>query len=243
MKILLLDIETSLMSASTFHLYPKYIPHTAIIKDWHIICWAAKWLNSDTIYSGKCDKDFDDKKCTQKLRDMVAKADVVVGHNSDKFDLKKLNTRCIKHGINPFPKPVSIDTLKSARKEFGFTSNRLDYLGKYLGVGGKLETTPFLWDRVLAGDYKAVGEMLEYNKRDVTLLEDVYLKMRPYIRNHPNHNVWRDLDHCCPNCGSVDISKWGFYRTQAGRYQRYVCESCGAWSRGKKNLANTIEVR
>lgn len=266
-KALLWDIESSLMSTSTFSLWPKYIPYDAIIHDWHIICGAWKWLGKPRVYADAISADEYsealrefythqmsdskeappksilniDKEVTQKLRDVVAEADIVIHHNGDKFDLKKLNARCVYHGIEPFPKPKTVDTLKVAKREFAFTSNRLDYIGEYLGVGGKIHNEGNLWQKLINGSARqkelALRKMLKYNKRDVTLLEDVYLKMRPYIKNHPNMNLYTDsLDIVCPNCSGSNLQKRGYHVTLRGKYQRYQCTDCGAWTKGGKSV-------
>ena len=57
-KILLFDIETSLMEVYVWGLYKQFIPHTNIIKDkngeektWYVLSWAAKWLYDENIIS------------------------------------------------------------------------------------------------------------------------------------------------------------------------------------------------
>jgi len=45
-----------------------------------------------------------------------------------------------------------------------------------------------------------------YNRNDVSILEDLYLKLRPYIRNHPNLNLWNEEKiSICPNCGNSEL--------------------------------------
>jgi transposase-like protein len=48
----------------------------------------------------------------------------------------------------------------------------------------------------------------------------------------------------CPNCGSVDIERRGYAYTTVSRFQRFVCKSCGKWSRSnKRNFgADIVEV-
>ena len=50
--------------------------------------------------------------------------------------------------------------------------------------------------------------MLKYNKRDVTLLEEVYLRIRPWIKGHPNCANYIDSKvPICSNCGSKNLTK------------------------------------
>lgn len=237
-KIVLYDLETLPMVTATFSLYPDSIGHDNILSDWSIIsaCW--KELGKKTIYSSSI---IDDPKAFKKnvnndlvvvkrLREVFQDADIIIGHNSKKFDTKKLNARLIYHGLDPLPSGIQqVDTLSEVRKVAAFSSNRLDYLGKHLLGEGKMETSRGLWLRVLRGDKKAVQEMVTYNKQDVQLLEDVYLKIRPYIKSHPHIGVLHgeDKQHSCPKCGSTDLRKKTTRYTAAGvkRLQKQ-CMGC-----------------
>lgn len=231
-KIILWDIETSLMKVASFTLYPEYISHENILEDWHIIC--GSWLelgnkNPQVIST----YNEDDKKVAKKLRDVLYNADLIIAHNGDKFDLRKLNTRLIYHGLEPLPPIRSVDTLKEARRIAYFTSNKLDYLGTFLGVGKKIETSKGLWIKALNGNKTAIKEMAKYNKQDVLLLRDIYLKLLPYIK----HPIVYD-EHSCPNCGSYKLQKRGFQKSRVTQYQRYQCQDCGSWSRDRiSNIA------
>ena len=84
--------------------------------------------------------------------------------------------------------------------------------------------------RIASIDGKNVWrKMVKYNKRDVSLLEKVYIKMRPWINNHPNLNLINDTKELCPNCGG-HLQKRGFAITRVAKHQRFQCQSCGAWS-------------
>jgi DNA polymerase III epsilon subunit-like protein len=225
---LVYDLETSYILAHTFSLYPESIPHSSIVQDWHIHCGVWKWVGEDRVYSAK-EKDGCDKHIVEQLAEAMQKADYVIAHNGDKFDMKKLTTRAVFHKLPPLPPVASVDTLKEARALGAFSSNRLDYLGEFLGLGRKLHNSPNLWKRAFVGDKKAINEMLVYCKQDVHLLEDMYLELRPYMKKHPNYNVVTGQKGLCTKCGSPDIEKRGFAYTQALKKQRMKCNSCGAW--------------
>lgn len=252
-KILLLDIETLPNIAYIWKLYEE-TTHTGMIeKDWHLACWCAKWLDKKEIMSSSI-IDFknykknpeNDKSCLEKLWKLLDEADIVIAHNGARFDIPKINTRFIKNGMTP-PSPYKIlDTLKSARFYFGFTSNRLNDLGQFLEVGQKVDTGGFqLWKRCMKGEKKAFQEMVKYCKQDVLLLEAVYKKLRPYINNHPSVTVTEDSSvFQCPKCGSNKMQRRGVAHTNVATYRRYSCNDCGAWSRGKENIRNNkLELR
>lgn len=242
-KILLWDIETSLMTVRTFGLYQDITNHNMIEKDWHIICLAYKWLGKKKVHGIRKNGVEGDYELCKAIREVLIEADIVVHHNGDKFDVKKLNARLIYHGLPPIPKLVVVDTLKHARRIAKFTSNRLDYLGKHLGVNGKLVNTPNLWPLATDGDEQAIRKMLTYCKRDVIILEDVYLILRPYMQGHPNFNAITETEHNCPSCGSSELQKRGTTVTRTGKYQRYQCQACGSWSKGKSNMFTKVDKR
>ena len=238
-KILLFDIETAPMEVYTWHLYPKIIHIGQIIKDWNIICWRAKWLFSDTVegdsQTPKEAINRDDRRITKSLWKMIDEADILIAHNLIQFDLRKANTKFIMHGMKP-PSPFQmIDTLKVARREFKFSSNKLDYLCQALGIGAKLDTGFDLWKGCLAGNKKDLKDMYDYCGQDTAILEDLYLKLRPYIKSHPNLGLYmEEKDNNCGNCGSKKLMYCSKpYYTPTGIYQTHRCQDCGALNRSR----------
>lgn len=242
-RILLWDIETSYLQAYTFGLYKDIVDHNLIIKDWHIICTAWKWLGERKIHSLQKDGIDNDYELCKAMREVLVEADIVVHHNGDKFDVKKFNARLIAHKLPPIPKLTTVDTLKAVKQVATFTSHRLDYLSKVLGYEGKDSTPKYLWIDATEGDPSAVKKMVKYCKGDIRELEHVYLELRPYFYNHPNMNVLNESLTNCRVCGSMDLIKRGFAITKVGKYQRFQCQSCGAWMQGKDNLIKGVDIR
>lgn len=239
-KIFLFDIETAPIMAYVWSIWQQNVGMNQIVHDWRMLTWAGKWLDSNEILYDSCHlhkNHNDDRPILESLHACLDEADIVVAHNGNKFDMKKVNARFLQHGIAP-PSPYrKIDTLLEAKKNFAFTSNRLDALGKALGVGGKQDTGGFeLWSRCMAGDHAAYDKMVEYNIRDITLLEDVYLALRPWMHNHPNLAVYDDNeDPTCPKCGGTHLQWRGYATTNASRFRRFQCQDCGGWGRDRVN--------
>ena len=248
-KILIYDIETSYSIMASFSLWPNHISHDNILQEWNMISAAWKWAGQKKVYAVSVADNLrefrkdptNDYHVVKALRDAIEEADIIVAHNGDKFDIKKLNTRILFHGLKPIGKKVSVDTLKVAKKEFSFTSNRLDYIAKFLGFTGKLPSGNGLWLRALQGDVKAIKEMVIYNKEDVRVLENVYNKLKPYMTNHPNRFLFVDGEtkEACPQCGSTHTIKHGFYYTAASKFQKRRCMDCMANFRDKKAIETT----
>lgn len=231
-KILILDIETSPNMVYTWGLWNQNIGLNQIIKPSEVICFAYSWFGSDEVkaISGV------ERNLIKPLMKLLDEADIIVAHNADRFDLPRIRALALKLGVYP-PSPFKVvDTLKVARRQFKFESNRLDFLAEMLGVKPKGNHKEFpgfeLWLEYMNGNPKAREAMEEYNINDVETLEDIYLKMLPWIDNHPNIAVMAEQDtHVCPKCGSKELHRRGFAYTNVGKYQRYRCTDCGGWSR------------
>ena len=251
MKLLHWDLETSPIIATAWKLYDTNINTDDIWEDFKIICAAWSWEGDDNIktqtWKATTDRKispvygFDDRRVVEALHRDLCKADAICAQNGDSFDLKKFNARCIKLGLPPIPPIQTIDTLKTARKHFKFTSNKLDFIGQFLEVGSKQETSKGLWNKVIKGDKKALAEMVEYNKQDIILLKAVYHKLLPYMQNHPNHNMYTDHE-CCPNCGSKELRSNGYRVNRTIRYKRMFCDACGAWCKGA-SVKHKVKVK
>ena len=239
-KILLFDVETSFYHFVGWGTYKQYIQHYQITEHQYIISWAAKWLYDDNVQSdvvtSEESKNRDDKRILKSIWKLLDEADIVIGHNGDRFDIRKLRWRFISEDMQP-PSPFRIiDTLKIARREFFAPSYKQDFLTKYFHLQNKLETNFQLWKDCEAGIPEKLEEMVEYNRHDVMGLEELYLKIRPYIHNHPNLGVLMDKD-VCPSCGADDIVETNSeYITSANRFLVYRCNSCKTpYIRHKKN--------
>ena len=254
-KILLLDIETAPSKAYIWSLWSEPRNAELIYGDWFVLCWCAKWLGDKKIMSASLPESQtykkepeNDKEVVTKIWKLLDEADFVIAHNALKFDIKKLNTRFLMHGLKP-PSPYKVvDTLMIARETFAFSSNKLNDLVRFLGLGQKIETGGFkLWTQCLEGNKEAWKKMVDYCKHDVVLLEKVYLALRPYGKRQPNIAVYENReDLICTRCGSANIYMRGYYFTNVSKFRRYSCKDCGSWCRARKadkineTLANTI---
>lgn len=245
-KILIFDIETAPLRSYTWGLWKQNVPK--VITDWFMLTWSAKWLFEDKVMSARLTGEEaieeDDRRITEGIWRLINEADIVIAHNANKFDIKKLNTRFLMHGINP-PMPYQvIDTLDVARKKFGFKSNRLDSINEQLGIGRKIKTDFSLWEGCMKGDDNSLMDMENYNIQDVVVLEELYLKLRPWITPHPNIGLFiEDEVERCPSCGSSHIKFEGTpYRTSVNSFQSFRCESCGSVGRSRKSMAKTDDA-
>jgi len=228
-NVLIFDIETSPNLAYVWAKYEQNV--LAFEKERELICFAYKWLGQKSVKAHSIN-EMTEKELVTQLHDLFDKADIVIAHNGDNFDIKMANAFFIKQGLNP-PSPYkSIDTLKIARSKFKFNSNKLNDLGDYLELGQKVETGGFkLWLDCLKGDQKAWAKMIKYNKQDVTLLEAVYNKLSPWGKTPP---INRGMN--CPNCNSDNLQKRGWNINLVSMSQRFQCMSCGKWCSSNRKI-------
>lgn len=234
-KTLIYDIETAPIIGTVWGKYEQNLIWS--IQDWYMLCFAYKWLGEKKTYviaqndfKGYKPPTDDDLNVVSALHHLFDEADIIVAHNGNSFDQKKTQARFIYHKLGP-PSPYQqVDTKLVARRYFNFTSNKLDDLGEFFGVGKKLKTDADLWKNCMAGDEKAWKKMKKYNIQDVILLEKVYLAMRPWDTQHPNLANLAGRPEICPRCGK-NKGFWaqGKRYTKTGSYQRYQCLACGSY--------------
>lgn len=237
-KILILDIETAPNIAYVWGAWKQNVGQNQWVQKSHIMSFAAKWLGEAKVIYNECRKA-DDRELIRNLFDLLDEADIVVAHNGHKFDLPTIIGRGVVHGYRPPSPYYVVDTLLVARREFRFVSNSLANLCNEMGLTKKDSHKKFpgfeLWLECLRGNDEAWDEMRHYNVQDVITLEELYLRIRPYMRYHPNISSYVDGQTVsCPKCDSVDSERRGVYRTKSGlQYQRYRCKSCGGWHRAR----------
>lgn len=231
-KILFLDIETSPAVAYTWGLHNVNISLAQLIEPSAPICVSAKWYGDKSV-SFFADWIDGHENFIRSIYDMICEADAVVTYNGDSFDLKKLQGEFLLQGLPPPPPWTSIDLLKTVKK-LGYQSNKLGYVGPLLELGKKVEHEGFdLWVKVRDGDFAAQKKMQKYCIQDTLLLEELYIKVLPYIPNHPTMGE-AGVDQCGA-CGSYSLQKRGFRRTKAFKIQRLQCQKCGSWSDGTRS--------
>lgn len=236
-KILFLDIESLPNITYAYNLY-DYVKPDMIIQEKSILSFAYKFLGdkytkvrSVLNYANSDEKSpYDDKELVEDICEIISEADYIVAHYGDKFDMRFIRARALINDVTP-PAPVAtIDTYKLAKKYFHLNANRLDYLGKLLGLGGKINTGWLLWQKCAEGDDASIKKMMEYNKRDVELLEAVFLKMQPHVETKINHALFTKSSGCtCSACGSHNLQRRGSLVNKVTKRQRWHCQDCGSW--------------
>ena len=248
-KFLIVDIETAPTMAFVWEQYKTNVIATE--RDWYMMSFAYKWFPDGPVEfvslpdrkAWKPDSD-DDGHIVKRLAKLFDEADVVMAYNGDGFDIPKTQARMLYHGIKPTSTFQSIDPLKIMKKHFKLYSNSLKEVARYLDLDTqKLGSVGFdTWRKCMAGDAKAWGRMEEYNRRDVEVLEEIYMELQPWVgRVRPNagfsfaHFV-EEGANVCPACGADGLKRSGVYRTAVSEFPEFKCKGCGNRPRGRYRL-------
>ncbi len=148
-KVLFFDIETILMWFRAFSPGKQYLGHKQLIpgKSTHgIICITYAWLTGP-VKILQWDPVTGQRGLIEAFDKIAETADLVVGKNSDRFDVKMINGIRALEGIpgNPTWSLSSDDLEKQMRKYFRLPSQSLDYISNQLGLGGKIQMSMSHW--------------------------------------------------------------------------------------------------
>ena len=254
-RIVLWDIETVQNLVASFVLYSRgglSLPHRNVVQERYIVTASWKVLNEPKVQSVSVLDDpkrfktspSDDRYVCEQLHTMLSSADVIVAHNGDDFDIRWTEGRMLKHGLEPLPPILKVDTKKVAKTRFNLNSYRLDYLCRYLGLGQKMEIDPERWLEILRNDQhakKAIQQMVEYNKVDILLLEKLFKQLQPFMPNHVNRQLWGGKPGTCPRCGHDQLERREFHYATTRVYPRLFCPKCKSWSRDKSPVQSAAQ--
>lgn len=181
----------------------------------------------------------DDRLLTQELHKVLSGADIILGQNSDNFDIKMSNYFFIKNDLEPIPPTKSIDTKKIAKRYFRFANNTLDNLGEELDVGKKTKLkVGDLWeDCFINNDKKAYRKLRTYNEQDVRVTTGIYLKMRAFMHSHPSLSRISGEWGSCPRCGSYSFRVKAYRTSNTSRYHQYQCSDCHGYFSDRKAIS------
>lgn len=215
------------------HLIGYRLPPESVVEWPRTICAAWRFYGQKrTAFASEWGDGRDDM--LRRIWDAYDRADVLYGHNVAGFDTKNLNAEWLTLGMNA-PSPFkTLDTLKEARKTFGFESNTLASLTERLGIATKTDKYNVQMARdAVAGDKAAQRKLKAYNIGDIDASEAFVDRLRGWIPSHP-HNVVGTIDDrpTCPQCWGDNLAPNGTTLAVQIVYRLYRCGDCGANVRG-----------
>lgn len=244
LRAVVIDIECAPILAYTWSLFKPIIPPGMIVRDWFItsVAWqevGTKKVNyKDLRYCRDGEGAYDDSDLLQTLHGILDEFDVIIGQNSRSFDVPKINYILMKAGLNP-PSPYRhIDTMRAARAVAATTSSKLEWLGKVFTSRRKSAHGKFpgnsLIREMLDGNIDAWKENEAYNKQDVVVTMELYMRLRPWIKDHAPL-VPLSEKMTCPRCGSKKLRDFGVFHDRVHKRAKIQCVGCGGWLSKLKN--------
>ena len=258
-RLLIWDLESSLLEGYFFRIWQENIPMRRIKKQAHLL--SASFAYNDEHVQGyrltpeqvRTGDDFD---VVCKVVEAVNNCDLMVTFNGKRFDVKLLNTRALFWGLPPVKAPKHIDLFEQSKRVFKFPSNSMQNVSMYLGEKGKLETSGSnLWERCAEWENyeeceKALIEMVTYGNQDIEATRDLYKRFQGWMKGVPNlgvitNEVTENKTLRCIHCGSDDVFPLDQKAyTSVSSFDLYRCgnESCRGISRVTSNGKNLTSV-
>ena len=219
--------------------------HADDVLEWPRTIWAAwKWYDqADVEFAAEWEVGGYDG-FMRAVWDVFNDADLIIGHNADRFDARHLTGGWAEMGL-PAPSPYKvIDTLKTARGTFAYESNTLDALNKRLGIDAKTDKYDARIARAAVnGDKEAQGTLSAYNRGDIIASEALFDRLRPFARGIPHLGMWTDDALACPSCGHTMTATGKTVHANVQRYEHLTCPNCGSHARGTTTLKNPTRTR
>jgi|GEM_PF-5368127 len=210
-----------------------------------IFCFGYKELGSPrakTIsildYPGRT--SIDDSNLVREIGKILQDVDLHVFQFGKRCDFKFIQTKLLKHG---FPllsnKYTAFDTCEYARRYLGLKSNSLAALATFFNLDeSKMHLPADTWLLANAGNELAIRRIARRCESDVRITEEIYLRLRPLVTDHPPIHSISTLEELgvaerpklCQCCGEVgSFSAQGPRPLKTKIMQQWKCRRCGAW--------------
>jgi hypothetical protein len=259
LSICYVDIETSPYLTYMYELWKTNVSHKQIICPMQVTSIGWLWEGSEDVVvrgwddskneNGKFDilrnnRDYELLKNTCKL---IASADIIIGQNSDSYDIKKLSWR-----LNQLKLPamnqnlITLDTLKLSRKVFSPPSHKLDYRSEAYGFGGKIPQDMLDCIQTAMGNKKVQKERMIYNGKDVLDTRKIFWReLDSYILPKALKKMLRDyieskeptikkVKPFCIKCAQRRQRRFDVEAIENIKEINYKCNNCGHKWRNKK---------
>ena len=237
-KILFYDIETTPLKAWIWRCGKQAVRHGQLVDghdQYNIICITYCWNDDRPAKALHWDYDEQDSsEMVEKFDQIIRTADVTIGKNSDRFDVKHINTRRMLSGLPGLPEwsMYTDDLEKQMRKHFYLPSYSLDYFSELLGFGGKIKMEFSDWIHIVeqtrGEGKKRFKKMIEYGKKDVEDTRAIWNHCEKHFT--PKYNHAAGGGDVCKHCGSSEIHKNGTRRSGSSIYQSFFCMEHGGYA-------------
>lgn len=200
-----------------------------------------------SLLDGKCSLEGDGNE-----RDMLIKftkahnsCNESVAHFGKKFDMRFLNARIAKYGLERL-RPIRLhDTWRIGKDNFLLPNNKLDTYIRYFGCPyGKPSLGWDVWQRVSLGEEKAHKTLRHRCRYDVLSLAWLWKNIFSKFANRPNQALAKEKMYIddvairaklkssrCPECmKKATITRQGYNYSKTKITMAFKCRECGDWS-------------
>jgi uncharacterized protein YprB with RNaseH-like and TPR domain len=169
-KIGILDIEADGLKADFSTMLTWCIKEKSGKINWDMV-------EQKDLFSGQGDKKIIESLC-KELRNYK----IVIGYFSTGYDIPYIRTKALHYGIE-FPEYGSLyhfDLYYTVKSKLNVSRRSLDSVCDYLGIEGKTPINREVWRLAKYGNEPALLEVLNHNKGDVIITEQLYEKLLPF---------------------------------------------------------------
>ena len=142
----------------------------------------------DVIKKEEMFNGYGDKRIVESFINKLQEYSIIIGYYSSMFDLPFMRSKSLYYNID-FPHYSSIyhwDLYYTVRNKLHLSRNSLDNVCNYLGIDGKTHIDKNIWRLAKYGDNEALDYVLEHNKYDVIITEQLHNRLefsRKWIRS------------------------------------------------------------
>lgn len=247
-KMVACDIETAPANVWTFGLFNQFIGIDQIEDDPYILAVSIQWYGKKTVewYDIR-----DEQAMFDALFNMLDEADIVVGWNSNRFDVPWIEGELALRGYDrpsPFHK---LDLMMHFRKHSRLISKKLAYVSqRFLGdtkvphAGFRDLWWPLISPKATEKEREAAwARMKKYGKKDTALLFPIFEEVKGWIKL-PTPLYHSTDEAVCQMCESTNIQRRGFWVSSAGmRYQKFYCIDCRSWWKSARASGSVSDLR
>lgn len=219
-KILVFDIEATSLKADFGYM----------------LCFGHKWYGQKSVLCPMIDMRHRktsrfreaEKELVIKAKGILESADIWVTYNGKRYDVPFIQCKMLEYDLGVLPPTPHVDLYYTVKHPLQTLSRkRLDTVSYYLQTGA--EKSPVegrIWVSAMMGDRSAMRYIVRHCRADVEVLEEVYTRLRPLVRQHPRVSGYGP----CRACGSTHLQRRGQTpTTMRGPRVRVFCPSCGTW--------------
>jgi len=129
----------------------------------------------------------DDRGITIDIASELRKHAIVIGHYSERFDVRFIRAKMFRHGLEPLPPMFGLDTWRIAKNNFKVSNRRMKSLSIFARIPlPKEEPDGDRWMRAaFGGEKEALDKILAHNIDDVLILERLACISFPYVKSIP----------------------------------------------------------